>query len=161
MAPAERAAPLRRPGEAGLEPTTAPRNDPPVRVDKQRDDHRRHHCADEQAQLGSRAHDLRDEAPDDPGENGVDHPDDRGRAGNQTEDPVLRAWAVRLGQSSLIVVMARHEIGLEPRRDLEIGVTETIQAGQEPEVLDPGVDEADVGPHPMKNATGRTRSANT
>ena len=44
--------------------------------------------------------------------------------------------------------MARHEIRLEPRRDLEIGVTETIQAGQEPEVLDPGVDEADVCPHP-------------
>ena len=49
---------------------------------------------------------------------------------------------------SLVVVMARHEIRLEPRRDLEIGVTETIQAGQEPEVLDPGVDEADVCPHP-------------
>ena len=88
---------FRRSGEAGFEPATPARNDAPVGVDKQRGDHRSHHCADEQAQLGSCAHDLCDEAAKDSGENGVDHPDDRGRAGNQAEDPVLRAWAVGLG----------------------------------------------------------------
>jgi len=50
-------------------------------------------------------------------------------------------------QTLLVVVVARDEIRLEPRRNLEIGVTETVQAGQQPEVLDPGVDEADERPH--------------
>ena len=45
-------------------------------------------------------------------------------------------------------MVARHEIRLQPRRDLEIGVTEAIHAGQEPEVVDPGLDEAEVCRHP-------------
>jgi len=143
-----RASGFRRSGEAGFEHATPAPDDAPVRVDKQCDDHYSHHSANEKAQLGSCAYSLCDEAPDDPGESGVDHPYERGRAGEQAEEPVLRSWAVRLGQASLIVVMARNEIRLVLGCDLEIGVTETIHAGQEPEVFGPCVDETDVCPHP-------------
>src|SRR6476646_1315322 len=44
--------------------------------------------------------------------------------------------------------MASNEVRLVLGCDLEIGVAEAISAGQEPAVLDPGVDEADVCPHP-------------
>ena len=39
-------------------------------------------------------------------------------------------------------------------------MTEAIHAGQEPEVVDPGLDQADVRRHPDEEATGRTGSAN-
>jgi len=75
-------------------------------------------------------------------------------------EPGLGAWAVRLVEASLIVVVARDGIRLELRCDLEIRVTETIHAGHEPEVLDPGVDDADGCGHTDEEAMGRTRSAN-
>ena len=89
-----------------------------------------------------------DEPHDDPGESCVDHRDERGSLADQAVEPAPRSWAIRLVQAPLVVVVARHEIRLEPRRDLEIGVTDAIHAGQEPEVVDPGFDEADVCRHP-------------
>ena len=115
----------------GLRPAATVRNDALVDVDEQRDD-LRHQPLHSEAQRGVLARDLGDEAPDDPGESGVDHPDDRGRAGDQAVYLFSLAGPYVFGQSSLVVVMAGHEVRLELRRDLEIGMTEAIHPGQEP-----------------------------
>ena len=60
-----------------------------------------------------------------------------------------------LVDASLIVVIARNEVQLEPGAILEIRVTETIHAGHEPEVLEPGVDEADKCRQPDEQCNGQ------
>ena len=101
--------------EAGFEQATPTFDEAPARVDEQCDEQCGHYCANEKTQLGSCTHSLCDESHDDPCKSGVDHRYKRGRTGEQAVEPALRARAVRLVQASLIVVMARDEVRLEPR----------------------------------------------
>ena len=104
--------------EAGLEQPTPTFDEAPARVDQRYDEHRRHDCTDEEAQLGSCARSVCDEPHDDPGESCVDHRDERGSLADQAVEPAPRAWAIRLVQTLLVVVVTRNEVRLEPWRDL-------------------------------------------
>ena len=53
---------------SGLERATPTFDEAPARVDQRYDEHRRHDCTDEEAQLGSCARSVCDEPHDDPGE---------------------------------------------------------------------------------------------
>ena len=99
---------------SGLERATPTFDEAPARVDQRDDEHRRHDCTDEEAQLRSRARSVCDEPHDDPGESCVDHRDERGSLADQAVEPAPRAWAVRLVQTLLVVVVARHEYGSSP-----------------------------------------------
>ena len=109
--------------EAGLEQATPPFDEAPARVDQRYDEHRRHGCADEEAQLGSCASSVCDEPHDDPGESCVDHRDERGSLADQAVEPAPRAWAIRLVQTLLVVslvntsrrLIERGRRSLEPR----------------------------------------------
>ena len=65
-----------------------------------------------------------------------------------SREPDLGVWPVRLVHALMIVVVARDEYGSRSNAISRYPWTETIHAGHETEVLDPGVDEADVCRHP-------------
>ena len=146
--------------EPGLEQSTPTFDKAPARGDQRYDEHRRHDSTNEKAQLGACACSVCDEPHDDPGESCVEHRDERGGLAYQVVGPAPRGWAVRLVQTLLVIVVPCREIRLEAWRDLEIAVTEAIHAGQEPEVVDPGFDEADVRRHPDEESDRKDEERN-